>query len=126
MAKVFMSSLFLSVLLTWQSGQGIISMVEMTKITIAPHVVQVNSQGTSTKPQAPQSSPTIEGSQQPTTQIPYGKIFDGEESEPPFYLKPEFGGLDGSDHRRMIRPNAAGQRLDMDQYNKQVRPPVGP
>ncbi|GJL62142.1 MAG: hypothetical protein NPIRA04_07960 [Nitrospirales bacterium] len=68
----------------------------------------------------------VKGSQQPTAEFQYGKIFNKESGKLPFYLQPEFGGLDGGDYRRLVRPNAADQRLNMDQYNKQVRPPVDP
>ena len=40
----------------------------------------------------------------------------------PFYLHSELEGLDGCEHRREISPNTAGQRLDMDQYNRQMWP----
>jgi len=111
-----MNSFLMTMLLTWQAVQ---------LITI-PHVVQVDSSSTSIGPQAPQPSQTIKGSQQPTTEIPYGEIFSKESGKLPFYQQPEFGGIDGGDHRRDVRPNAAGQRLNMDQYNRQIRPPVGP
>lgn len=121
-----MSSFLIAMLFTWQGAQEIIPTGEITESTIVRHIVHVDLPNTSSEPQASKPSQTIKGSQQPTTEIPYGEIFNKESEKLPFYLQPEFGGLDGSDHRRKVRPNAAGQRLDMDQYNKQVRPSVGP
>lgn len=124
--KVILSSLFIAMFLTGQDFRVMPQKVDMTRSFVVPQFVQVGSPSASTESQISPSFSPIKGSQQPTTEIPYGEIFNKESGKRPFYLRPEFGGLDGSDHRREVRPNAAGQRLDMDQYNRQVRPPVGP
>ena len=121
-----LSSIFLALLLTCQDVQETTPTVEITESSAVSHGVQVENPRASAELDPTGPSQTLKGSQQTTAEIPYGEFFNKESEELPFYLRPEFGGLDGSDHRREVRPNSAGQRLDMDQYNRQVRPPVGP
>lgn len=121
-----MTSFLLFALLTGHVVLATGQTVNMTKHPIVLHMVEVNNSNASPTSSDSQPPPTIKGSEPPITEVPYGEIFNKQSEKLPFYLQPEFGGLDGSDHRREVRPNAAGQRLDMDQYNRQVRPPVGP
>ncbi len=121
-----MGSFLLAVFFSGQDVQSTNQTMEEMERPIVQYITQVDHSDMFPEPQDPQSSTTIKGSQQTTAEIPYGEFFNKESEELPFYLRPEFGGLDGSDHRREVRPNSAGQRLDMDQYNRQVRPPVGP
>jgi len=111
---VFINGFFLAVLFTWQGFQDNILRVEMSKSIIVPQVVQAESSRGPKESQSIESPHVIKGSQQPRAEFPYGEIFNKDSGKLPFYLQPGFGGLDGSDHRREVRPNAAGQRLDMD------------
>ncbi|WP_454061083.1 hypothetical protein [Candidatus Nitrospira salsa] len=124
--NVIMTSFLLCTLLMGHVDLTIGQSANPTKHPTIPHMMEVNNSSAPPKSSDSQSPPTIKGSEPPTTEVPYGEIFNKQSEKLPFYLQPEFGGLDGSDHRREVRPNAAGQRLDMDQYNRQVRPSVGP
>ena len=123
---MIMGSILIALILGWYGNQITPQVMESSRSIHPPPTVQVKDDSSSLEPQTSLPSPIIKGSQTPLAESPYGEIFNKESEELPFYLKPQFDGLDASDHRRQIRPNSAGQRLDMDQYNKQVRPSVGP